>query len=418
MKTRIIIILTIILQSAITTHAAIVQKLILKNGSELEGYISMQRPGENFTFTAERAVVYMADTMILDIKPQEVKIKDLSTDWIKWAEENDAFIGIGDNRKLLLSNIVTKNKTTINRVRILEQGAKIKYIEIGNNNYSLNWDAIALIKVEKRPKTLLSGIDRTYKTIDGREFTGQYVEEVPGQTLSLYRGTDGIVEVFKTTDVVKYTMHKINPDQTLYEQSELLDIIRFKNGSLMKGIIIEQNFNNKESSKDYLLLQQENGTIQSIKLADIEEYRKETNQQYHPKFDILLNEGELVINRQPTNILHIKEQGNHILIAQDTCRVSIKGQKEQTLVVIETRFATSKQTKSLNIVKVKEFTARRKKDSFKGFSFEDIVKNNIQPLKVETSINQTTRFEYNISEKGLYVIYNPQEKTAIPFKIE
>ena len=418
MKTRIIIILTIILQSAITTHAAIVQKLILKNGSELEGYISMQRPGENFTFTAERAVVYMADTMILDIKPQEVKIKDLSTDWIKWAEENDAFIGIGDNRKLLLSNIVTKNKTTINRVRILEQGAKIKYIEIGNNNYSLNWDAIALIKVEKRPKTLLSGIDRTYKTIDGKEFTGQYVEEVPGQTLSLYRETDGVVEVFKTTDVVKYTMHKINPDQTLYEQSELLDIIRLKNGSLMKGIIIEQNFNNKESSKDYLLLQKENGTIQSIKLADIEEYRKETNQQYHPKFDILLNEGELVINRQPTNILHIKEQGNHILIAQDTCWVSIKGQTEQTPVVIETRFATSKQTKSLNIVKVKEFTARRKKDSFKGFSFEDIVKNNIQPLKVETSINQTTRFEYNISEKGLYVIYNPQEKTAIPFKIE
>lgn len=418
MKTRIIIILTIILQSAITTHAAIVQKLILKNGSELEGYISMQRPGENFTFTAERAVVYMADTMILDIKPQEVKIKDLSTDWIKWAEENDAFIGIGDNRKLLLSNIVTKNKTTINRVRILEQGAKIKYIEIGNNNYSLNWDAIALIKVEKRPKTLLSGIDRTYKTIDGKEFTGQYVEEVPGQTLSLYRETDGVVEVFKTTDVVKYTMHKINPDQTLYEQSELLDIIRLKNGSLMKGIIIEQNFNDKESSKDYLLLQKENGMIQSIKLADIEEYRKETNQQYHPKFDILLNEGELVINRQPTNILHIKEQGNHILIAQDTCWVSIKGQKEQTLVVIETRFATSKQTKSLNIVKVKEFTARRKKDSFKGFSFEDIVKNNIQPLKVETSINQTTRFEYNISEKGLYVIYNPQEKTAIPFKIE
>lgn len=418
MKTRVIIFLTIILQSAITTHAAIVQKLILKNGSELEGYISMQRPGENFTFTAERAVVYMADTMILDIIPQEVKIKDLSTDWIKWAEENDAFIGIGDNRKLLLSNIIIKNKTTINRVRILEQGAKIKYIEIGNNNYSLNWDAIALIKVEKRPKTLLSGIDRTYKTIDGREFTGQYVEEIPGQTLSLYRETDGVVEVFRTTDVVKYTMHKINPDQTLYEQSELLDIIRLKNGSLMKGIIIEQNFNNKESSKDYLLLQKENGTIQSIKLADIEEYRKETNQQYHPKFDILLNEGELVINRQPTNILHIKEQGNHILIAQDTCRVFIKGQTEQTLVVIETRFATSKQTKSLNIVKVKEFTARRKKDSFKGFSFEDIVKNNIQPLKVETSINQTTRFEYNISEKGLYVIYNPQEKTAIPFKIE
>ena len=378
----------------------------------------MQRPGENFTFTTERAIIHMADTNVQSIVPQEISIKDLSAEWVKWAEQNDAFIGIGDNRKLLLNDIITKNNTTIKRVRILERGAKIKYLEIGNNNYSLNWNAIALIKIEKRPKTALSGIDRTYKTIDGREFTGQYVEEVPGQTLSLYRETDEVVEVFKTTDVVKYSMHKINPKQTIFEQSELLDIIRLKNGSLMKGIIIEQNFNDKQPSEAYLLLQMESGITQSIKLADIEEYRKETNQQYRPKFDILLNEGELVINRQPTNILYVKEQDNHILIPQDTCLVSIKAQKGETLIVIETRFAPAKQTQSLDIVKVKEFATRKKKDSFRGFSFEDIVKNNIQPIRVETSINQTTRFEYNISEKGVYVIYDPQEKTAIPFKLE
>lgn len=418
MKTSIIICLTILLQGTLVANATIVQKLFLKNGSELEGYISMQRPGENFTFTTERAIIHMADTNVQSIVPQEISIKDLSAEWVKWAEQNDAFIGIGDNRKLLLNDIITKNNTTIKRVRILERGAKIKYLEIGNNNYSLNWNAIALIKIEKRPKTALSGIDRTYKTIDGREFTGQYVEEVPGQTLSLYRETDEVVEVFKTTDVVKYSMHKINPKQTIFEQSELLDIIRLKNGSLMKGIIIEQNFNDKQPSEAYLLLQMESGITQSIKLADIEEYRKETNQQYRPKFDILLNEGELVINRQPTNILYVKEQDNHILIPQDTCLVSIKAQKGETLIVIETRFAPAKQTQSLDIVKVKEFATRKKKDSFRGFSFEDIVKNNIQPIRVETSINQTTRFEYNISEKGVYVIYDPQEKTAIPFKLE
>ena len=275
MKTSIIICLTILLQGTLVANATIVQKLFLKNGSELEGYISMQRPGENFTFTTERAIIHMADTNVQSIVPQEISIKDLSAEWVKWAEQNDAFIGIGDNRKLLLNDIITKNNTTIKRVRILERGAKIKYLEIGNNNYSLNWNAIALIKIEKRPKTALSGIDRTYKTIDGREFTGQYVEEVPGQTLSLYRETDEVVEVFKTTDVVKYSMHKINPKQTIFEQSELLDIIRLKNGSLMKGIIIEQNFNDKQPSEAYLLLQMESGITQSIKLADIEEYRKE-----------------------------------------------------------------------------------------------------------------------------------------------
>ena len=96
---------------------------------------------------------------------------------------------------------------------------------------------------------------------------------------------------------------------------------------------------------------------------------------------------------------------------------SIKEQKDQTPVVIETRFASAEQKSSLNIVKVREFTGRKKKDVFRGFSFEDIVKNNIQPIRVETSVNQTTRLEYHISGKGLFVIYDPAKKTAIPFRI-
>ncbi len=417
MKHVIIICLAVLSQMAMTAHATIVQKLLLKNGSELEGYISKQRPGEHFTFTAERAVVYMADTMVQSIVPQEVGIEDLSAGWIKWAEQHDAFVGVGDNRKLLLSNIVTKNNSTIDRVRILERGAKIKYLDIGNTDYSLNWDTIALVKVEKRPKTALSGIDRTYKTVDGKEFTGQYVEEVPGKTLSLYRESDGVVEVFKMADVVKYTMQKINPNQTLFEQSELLDIVKLKDGSLLKGIVIEQNFNNKNSAEDYLLLQSANGTTQSVKLKDIEEYRKEVNPQYKPLYDILLNEGELVINRQATNAVQVKEEDGRILLSQDTCRVSVKGQDGETSVVIETRFALTERKPSLDIVKVREFPGKRKTPSMKGFSFEDIVKSDIRPVSVETSVNQTTRMEYRIAGKGLFVIYNPQEKTAIPFKI-
>ena len=87
-------------------------------------------------------------------------------------------------------------------------------------------------------------------------------------------------------------------------------------------------------------------------------------------------------------------------------------------MVIETRFASAGQKSSLNIVKVREFTSRKKKEIFRGFSFEDIVKNNIQPVRVETSVNQTTRLEYHIPGKGLFVIYDPTKKTAIPFKIE
>lgn len=414
MKIREIVSIVLFVLSVVPIHATIVQKLILKNGSELDGYISMQRPGENFTFTTERAMIYLTDTMVQTIVDYQVKIKDLSESWIKWAEQNDAFVGLGENRTLLLSDIHT-GKTTISRVRVLERGAKIKYLEMDNKSYSLNWDTIALIRVDKRGKTALSGIDRTYQLVNGREYSGEYVEEVPGQTLSLYRDKDGVVQVFKTDEVVKYTMHKVNPNQTLFEQSELLDVIKLKKGGLMKGVIIEQNFGNDNDAENYLLLQTEDGATQSVRLMDIEEYRKETNPEYAPVFDILLNPGELVINRQQAHEVKVYESEGYILLPKDSIpSISVK---PESLVVIETRFASTYQGQTLNLVKVKKIPGRKKRESFSGFTFEDVVKNEIRPVKVETSINQTTRFEYELKIPGLYVIYNPQNKTAIPFNV-
>ena len=57
MKLKQIFLFTLLLQTVVIANATIVQKLLLKNGSELEGYISMQRPGNDVTFTAERAII-------------------------------------------------------------------------------------------------------------------------------------------------------------------------------------------------------------------------------------------------------------------------------------------------------------------------------------------------------------------------
>ena len=416
MKLKHIFLFALLLQGTII-NATIVQKLLLNNGSELEGYISMQRPGQNFNFTAERAIIYKSEKEVKSIVDHEINIKQLSPAWKEWAINNDAFEGLGDNRILVLSDIITDGQI-INHVRVLEKGAKIKYLEMSNNTYSLNWDTIAVVKADKRSKTLLTGINRIYKLENGEEYEGQYVEEVPGKTLSLFRD-NGVVEVFETAKVVKYSMRKINPSQNLFEQSELLDIIQLKgNKGLIKGIIIEQNFNPK-TTDNYLLLQTETGITQSVKLADIEEYRKEVNPKYKPLFDILLREGELVINREQTNIVEVREEGNQIILQKDTCITIIEKQQPATNIVIETRLPDNSQKQILEIVKVKKFAAdKKKKDFYYGFTFEDIVKSNIQPHSVQTSVNKTTKFEYTIAGEGLFAIYNSKDKTVIPLRIK
>lgn len=416
MKLKLIFLFVLLQQGAAIANATIVQKLLLKNGSELEGYISTQRPGKDFTFTAEKAIIYMTGEEKKSIVDHEINIKQLPPAWITWAEKNDAFEGLGENRILVLSDIITEGKT-ISKVRLLEKGAKIKYLEMSNNAYSLNWDTIAVVKAEKRSKTALTGINRIYKLEHGQEYEGQYVEEVPGKTLSLYQD-NGVVEVFETSRVVKYSMRKINPNQNLFEQCELLDIVLIKDKSPLKGIIIEQNFSNKVASDNYLLLQTESGTTQSVKLAEIEEYKKETNPKFKPLFDILLREGELVVNRQETNTLKVTEEGSYITLPKDTCLAVINRKQPVTEIIIETRSADNAQSQPLKIVKVKQYNNKKLKKTFLGFTFEDIVKANLSPNLVQTSVNQTTKFEYSFTEGGLYVIYNPKEKTVIPFRIK
>lgn len=409
--------LMILLSVSTIANAQIVQKLQLKNGSVLEGYIAKQKPGKDLVFKSERATIYMPGNQVKSYSEYNVKVSELDAKWAKWAEENDAFVGVNDNRTFTLNDIVTDNGT-ITRVRVLEKGAKVKYLDMSPKEHTLNWDTIVVLTVDKRPKTLLSGIDRVYKLKDGTECEGQYVEEVPGKTLSLYTN-DGVVEVCQTGDVVKYIMKGIHPTQSILEQSPLLDVVDVKNASPVRGVIIEQNYGTNPND-DYLLIQREDGGTQSIKVKDVQEFRKEENKKYAPKYDILLNENELVVNRMQTNSLEVKEEDSFILLPSDSCLAIVEKKSSETDVIVETRLGDASQNPTLDIVKVStlEKGKGRKKETCYGFTFEDIVKTNIKPIKVETSVNATTRFEYKIREEGLYVIYFSKEKKVIPFRIK
>ena len=296
--------------------------VVLKDGTELTGFISRQRPGENFTFSTSKAVVLLPNKDVKSIVDNEVKFTSLSPEWQKWAEDNDAYDGVGNNRTLLLSDIIT-NKGAINRVRVLEKGAKVRYLELSPNTYSLSWDTIEVVRAEKRPKLLLSGINRRYKLASGMEYEGQYVEEVPGETMSLLRD-NGVIEVFNTEEVMKDNRFKINPNQTLLEQSDLIDIVQMKNGSSHRGVIFERNYSESdEITNDYLLIQLDNGTTMSLNLADIVEYRKEKNPSYKPVTDIELADGEASINRNIGTLISTKEISGIVTVDIDSLKISI-----------------------------------------------------------------------------------------------
>ena len=390
--------------------------VVLKNGTELTGFISRQRPGENFSFSTSKAVVLLPNKDVKSIVDNEIKVGSLSQEWKKWAEENDAFEGDGNNRTLLLSDIIYTDGS-INRVRVLERGAKVRYLELSPNTYSLSWDTIEVVKAERRPKLLLSGVNRRYKLASGMEYEGQYIEEVPEETMSLLRD-NGVIEVFKTEEVIKDNRLKINPNQTLLEQSDLIDIVQMKNGSNHRGIIFERNYSeNNNITNDYLLIQLDNGTTMSINLADIVEYRKEKNPNYKPITDIELAKDEAAINRNVSMLMPTEEVSGIVTVNTDSLKIAVFSSIPQTITA-EFNMDNAK-AQQLKLVRIRKYQDKKAKNTYYGFTFEDMVKNAILPKSVETSVNGISKLEYTLPNggTGIYGIYDPLTNNIIIFKI-
>lgn len=390
--------------------------VVLKDGTELTGYISRQRPEENFTFTTSKATVLLPSKDVKSIVDSDVKITSLSPEWKEWAEKNDAYDGVGDSRTLQLSDIITKNGS-INRIRVLEKGAKVRYLELSPNTYSLNWDTIEVVRAEKRPKLMLSGVNRRYKLASGMEYEGQYVEEVPGQTMSLLRD-NGVVEVFNTEEVMKDNRFKINPNQTLLEQSDLIDIVQLKNGGIHRGVIFERNYSDSdEITTDYLLIQLENGSTMSINLADIVEYRKEKNPQYNPITDIVLEDNQAAINRNVLYLQPTKEVSGIVTVNTDSLNLSISPSNPQ-IITAEFHMDNAK-AQQLKLIRIRKYQDKKAKSNYYGFTFEDMVKNAIPSKSVETSVNGISKIEYIVpmGATGIYGVYDPLTNKIAIFKI-
>lgn len=404
-------------------------KVVLKDGSELNGYFSIQHPGKDITLTTSKAAVYLPSTKIKSIKDNEMEFGSLPAAWQTWAERHDAVSGTGDGRTVSLSDIVTDDGI-IKQVRVLERGAMVKYLELDSNSYLLQWDTLSVIKCDLRPKTMLTGINRKYKLKSGVEYVGQYVGEVPGETLRL-ACDNGVIEVINVLDVIKDSRIKVNPNQTLSEQSDLRDVIKMKNGGIYRGIIYERNyfgFDDLDSAslttkkiddvqRDYLLIQLDDESTMSVNLSDIEEYRKEPNPNYKPLTDVLLKEGDFVVNRQPAKAMTAVENDGTIVVPADSVVLSVNMKGSRMVLSIESKFARQSDSFQYKMVKANKYQDKKTKAELFGFTYEKLAKKSIMPVAVETSVNKTTRLDFEISEEGVYVFYDPQTNRAIPIRV-
>lgn len=401
-------------------QAQIVQTLNLKNGSVLNGYMKSQKPGSDCVFASDNAVIVMEGVKVKEIKPRKVAYITLSDAWKKWAEDNEVLYGVGDGREMTLSTLIDDKGNIIRDVYVLEKGESVKYVEFTSHDYPLKWEEIASIEYAKRPKTQLSGLNRSFTVKKGnvlKTVSGQCIKEKPEGLVYLLED-DGVVESIAMSDIVKDNSIKNNPSQNLFEQSPLLDEIVLKNGTVHKGIVTERNY---EDALSYFLLTSQNNGVEfttSLKMDDVAEFRKVVNPEFKQVQDILLKGGDMVVNREEVVLVPLTEQDNHFEIMSDTTKYVLKGDKLPLDLIVEANFMDNKEIQNWMLLKTRKVEKTKKIAEHYEFDYADMVKNVLQPTELVTSMNNTTKFVFPIKEKGLYVFFNKSSRKAVLIGVE
>ena len=392
--------------------ATIVQQMILKDGTVLKGFIKQQDDANRLVFQADEAMVIAGGNAAIS-NMREYTLKELGAAWTAWAVEHKAFVGEGDKRVLTLCDVST-NGSSFSKVCLLERGTVVKFYEIGLHEYIVNWSDVARIEADRRSPMQLTGINVTYTKRTGETVTGQYAGETDS-TISVYTQVYA-KECLRLNDVVKYNYAPQNANQTIFEQSELLDVITTTNGSTWKGVVIENNYN--DDINDCTIISVKGGGNVSIKNSDIQNSSKEINPDYACVTDIVLKKDSVVVNRQAIQKVQVQNVGGAFVVLDMPQKglTIAKAKDGATSVVVEYNYGGSnnevfKLARAIKQENRKGVTWLINKDALLG-SYSSHVG------EIVTSVNGTTKAEYQAMEEGLYMLFDVEHKTAIPFLIK
>jgi len=412
---RSLLILALAVGSLLTAKAQIVQTMNLKNGSVLHGYLKSQKTDGNIVFCAEEAEVVMDGQKVKDISGKKVAYDSLPEAWKHYADENGL---LDKNRQLALSSIDTGSM--ISNVHILEQGKLMKYIEL-KHDYALRMSDIAFVEYSPREELLLSGINRifTVKSNDGmRTVEGQCIKEIPSSVTYLLK-EDGMVESIDINDLVKDNSVRNNPNQSLFEQSRLLDRITTNESTVYTGIITERNYELPNYS--FVITMEADGeeTNQTVLMENVAEIGKLVNPKYKEMHDIKLNPGQIMVNRKVVGQEDFVEQNGQFVVTPTMKRVILKLEGKELDIVVEANFKDAKVAADNYFIKANpsEKKDKKHKDLF-YFSYRDLVESAIAPVETVTSKHNTTKMTYRVKSKGMYVLFNTNNKKAVLISVE
>lgn len=319
------IIIASILFPAIGT-AQNIEKVTLKNGSVLEGYLAEQRPGKDFTIQSNNAVVFASEDSLLDVTQQQVELSMLPQSWTDWALKNKLAEPNKEGQAITLSTLQFEH-STISNVYVQERGVTIKFVDLNNRTYVFPWSVLDMTSKNLRAENQFSGIVDELVMISGPHYEGQVTDQTPGKGIKIIF-EDGKVQSFNYADIAQIISKPLNPKMTIWKQCQLLDEVVLKNtGETIKGIITSRHI-----GKDYTFLMKD-GQSRVVDAADVAIFRKLKNEEYKSVQDRIMEEGEILINGDAKNAYFFDLENTETCVILDQGQASMQLACGDTIVV-------------------------------------------------------------------------------------
>lgn len=374
-----------------------VDKIYMKSGSEVEGYISEQKPGRYLAVKTTKATIVVSSDSLRSRVTEKIHLESLSPEWQVWAEENKKWIDDNGNKMIELSSLSFPN-SKYERVFLLERGSIIKFLDLTPNTYYFKWGDMYRTTKNKRPDNLFTGIKEILELTDGMVVEGQIIEQYPGKDLKILTANDEVYS-FKFPQIKKIKSEPINETIDYWSQIQLLDIVELRNeASSLKGFITSRTMNKE------LVIRMLDNSQRTISLAQIQSYAKIPNDKYQAVFDRQLNEGEVMLNGSAAYFDQLTIQGQYLLLGETVSAQLGVGES----VCVEARLENP--NASITLVKahlenIEPANGRKNVQVlWPVITYQDLVQSHV-PIEREITPLGNVKIKFTVNETGDYVLY-------------
>lgn len=304
------------LLGGVYAFGVITDKITLTDGTILEGYICLQCPEEGFSIHSERTIKAISADDIENFTSNNVRLNSLSKEWKECVEEYpNCVVSVNGTDYVTLASFNVNDSTyaRIENVLVLENGGRIKYIDLKTDEMTVKYSDIAKICPKEAPADILSGFIDEIELASGRVVKGKVIETIPGESIKI-RTDKGGVELWSMDKIKAKRKLKKNEKQNDVEQAQILEKVHLMNGRKVEGVIIEQVYGD-ENHPSRIIVATTNGVKESIENNDVKEISYKENPNYAPKHKLHIGDNEVYAYEKKLDKANVSIKKNLIKVS-------------------------------------------------------------------------------------------------------